>query len=348
MFGFHKHDQRKKSMPLMIFRVFLSLTMFLVLALVALQAYRSFSGEDSLDIIQVLKSFKNDPKATIITLITSDASLKGLTGFVQQTGVQVPGVEKLVSPPSEDFESGLTPSGKILFKFAIVSDSHNENEYLAKALSQAGSEGARFVVGLGDWTATGTTAELESAKSVFEHSGLPYYLTAGDHDLWDSRDKGLTPDNKFNTIFGSTYQSFVDSNIRFVILFNSDNYEGMDVLQLEWLRETLEKAENSGQKVLVFAHEPLSHPTSDRVMGKDNQKLADQIAEVLAVLKSGSVTGVFAGNIHAFSQYQDTKSGLKMVTVGAVSGERNVQSPRFLLVDLYENGGYNVKDLEIK
>jgi len=59
------------------------------------------------------------------------------------------------------------------------------------------------------------------------------------------------------------------------------------------------------------------------------------------------IAAVFAGNIHAYSSYNG-KSGLPMFTIGAVTADRNVQLPRFAIVDVYENGSYNVEDIEIK
>ena len=53
-------------------------------------------------------------------------------------------------------------------RVALVSDSHNENDLLEKALAQAAGEGINFVIGLGDYTNTGTVEELQAAKNVFD------------------------------------------------------------------------------------------------------------------------------------------------------------------------------------
>lgn len=350
---FRRSEYKKRGLPfpLMILRLLLSLTMFLILGLVVLQAFTYFSGEKvEQDPQAIFKQLKSDPQGTIITLLSSKGILSSLGSLGNLSNLGNSQEEPKISPKPK-----ITPSGTPVLKFALVADSHNDNNNLARALKMAKEKGAKFIVGLGDWTATGTLPELRSAKETFDNSGLPYYLTAGDHDLWESREKKLPAIANFNQVFNTPYQSFVDSNTRFVIVNNSDNYEGVDSLEFSWLRGILENARNNPPAaILVFLHEPLSHPTSDRVMGYASEetksgtpKLKDQAQELENLFASLGVRAVFAGNIHAYSSYEG-KSGLSMFTIGAVTAERNVQLPRFAVVDVFEDGNYNVEDLEIK
>src|SRR3990167_10118681 len=80
-----------------------------------------------------------------------------------------------------------------VLRFAIVSDSQGENDLLNKALATAEGKGINFVIGLGDWTTVGTRQQLSVVKQVFDDSKLEYYVTAGDHDLWASRNRGEDP-----------------------------------------------------------------------------------------------------------------------------------------------------------
>jgi len=186
---------------------------------------------------------------------------------------------------------------------------------------------------------------------------IPPYVTAGDHDLWDARDKTASAVINFNQVFKSPNQTFIDSGIRFVIVFNADNYEGIDSLQMAWLKEILGEKSRSSKNTFVFLHEALMHPSSDRFMGsavKDEEKggeankiIAGQAQTLIQVFKDAGVSEVFAGDIHAYSRYSDPKTGLKMTTVGALTSERNLEKPSFVIVDVYENGGYNVSKVEI-
>lgn len=348
MFG-RNFAPKKRGMPLpiKILRLLLSLTMMLILGLVVLQAFTYFSGEKiDQDPQAILKQLRSDPQGAILTLISSQKILSNL-GILSN-------LSNSKKEPNFPPKPKISPVGNPVLKFAIVSDSHNDNNNLTKALSMAKEKGAKFVIGLGDYTATGTLPELRSTKETFDNGGLPYYLTVGDHDLWESREKKLPAIANFNQVFASPYQSFVDSNTRFVIVNNSDNYEGVDSLEFSWLMDTLKTTSENTRLVLVFLHEPLYHPTSDRVMGGAIDEpviagvgLKEQAKRLEDLLKSSGVGAVFAGNIHAYSEYEG-KSGIPMFTVGAVTADRNVQLPRFAIVDVFENGSYNVEDIEIK
>src|SRR3989344_6076150 len=114
-----------------------------------------------------------------------------------------------------------------ILKFALVADSENENDLLTKALTQAQGMGINFVIGLGDYTNVGTIEELAAAKGVFDDSKLEYKVTAGDHDLWDSRNRGEDAHTNFRQIFGDSSHVFDREGVQFVILDNSDIYRGI-------------------------------------------------------------------------------------------------------------------------
>ncbi|MBI4039808.1 metallophosphoesterase [Candidatus Daviesbacteria bacterium] len=308
----------------------------------AYQAYRYFSGVDPL---------KTSPKAILGQMFTSEGVAELVNSIL---------TFKLPKNLADFGQIGLStssPGGSkavrqgvpVLYKFAIVTDSHNDNDHLAKALKQAQEAGARFIIGLGDYTNVGTLDELQKAKSQFVNSGLPYFITVGDHDLWDCRNRNLTPSCNFTTTFGPTYQSFSDSGVRFVLGDNSDNYLGIDGVQMKWLEDELIRVKNDKPKqAFLFVSTPLFHPSSDHVMGKDNPKLKDQASHIISIAKDAGVGEVFAGDTHFFTRYVEPKSELKMTTVGAVVQDRNAQAPRFAVITLYQDGGYDVEDVEIK
>lgn len=358
---FKKSEHKKKggnALAFMLFRLPLSVAMFLVLIVGAYQAFKYFSGVDPIKI---------DPKTTALSLLTSEGASQALSALfsfgLPKSMVPKELTGEKITPSETPVPDGPKADSKFIFKFAIVADSHNDNESLAKALQIAKKDGVKFVIGLGDYSDVGTLEELQKAQDVFKASGLPFYVTAGDHDLWDSRDKGSLSISNFNQVFGPTYQSFSDSNIRFVLLFNGDNYEGIDAIQRMWLEDLLTKMKpqdsassspgsginnNPPQQVFVFLHEPLYHPSSDHAMGKVTASLKKQAEDISNMLKNAKVGEVFAGDVHSFGRYQDPKSGLKMTVVGALTSTRNTQAPRFAIVDVYNDGSYNVKDQEIK
>lgn len=349
---FRRSEPKKRGgfLPFVIFRVLLSLTMFLILGLGAYQALRYFSGVDPIKAnpSQIISSVLESPETQKLLDGVLGFSLSSkLTSFLNRGDNPI-----TVSPRGEVAAEAtgpqLPPTGVIL-KFALIADSHNDNEDLRKALIQAKTLGAKFVIGLGDYTEVGTVTDLQLAKNTFTSSGLPFYLLPGDHDLWDSRNRGVSSAEDFNQVFGFSYQAFGDSNIRFVLINNADNYDGVDSLQMSWLTDELARQGTLHPKLLfAFVHEPLSHPSSDHAMGRVTKKLTDQAQKIIDLLKAAGTAEVFAGDTHFYTRYEDGRTGMKMTTVGAVTRDRNAQAPRFSMVDVGSDGGYQVEDIEIK
>lgn len=343
MWGKKAEAPKKRSsfLPFVIFRLCLSLVILSVFAIALYQAFRYFSGVDPI---------KLDPKSIAVSILTSEKTVDTISdflGFKVDTSKIQKAVEK-GSPDDQVTPPATKPAGKVILKFALVADSHNDSQDLAKALSQAKAAGAKFVIGLGDYTDVGTLDELNKTKDVFDAASLPYYLTAGDHDMWDARDKKLSSATaNFNRVFGTAYQSFTDQGISFIILSDADNYEGVDSVQMDWFRDAITEAQKS-KLILVFMHEPLYHPSSDHYVGKTNPELKKQADQILGLMKDAKVAEVFFGDVHAFTRYSEPASGLKMTTVGAVTKSPNLQTPRFALVDVYNSGSYTVEDTEIK
>ena len=233
----------------------------------------------------------------------------------------------------------------VLLRFALVSDSANENELLAKALSQAQGAGVNFVIGLGDWSSVGTIEQLTATKAVFDKSGLTYYLTAGDHDLWDSRNRSEEATANFRQIFGEPTKVLDKEGIRFVILYNSDIYKGIDESSLQ---EVASRLQEESKLTFVFAHKAPFHPQSAHVMGEQSAQVARQTKEFLSILENNNVDGFFSGDLHFFAQFNSPSGAVKMTTVGAVNKSRNFQGPRFAVVTVYSDYTWEVEDVEIR
>lgn len=339
MFG---KKARNRSNPLVsLFRIFWSLFVIVILGVGLIQAYKGFSGFDPLKLspTSVKNLFSQDG---IYAFVTSLLSFNPADS-VQKTR------QILGENPPKDQSVTIQPSGDIDFKFAIIADSHKDITNLAKALNMAKSNGAKFIIGIGDFSDVGTLDELRNTKAQFDAIGMPYYVTAGDHDLWDSRNKKEQSDKNFTEVFGSGYQAFMFENARIMIINNADNYLGLDEFQLKWVEEELARyAQNSTKLFFVIADIPLYHPSSDHVMGKVTPKLKGQADHLISILKRARADEVFSADTHFFSRFQEPTSNLKMTTVGAVTSDRNLQTPRFAIVDVYTNGSYNVEETEIK
>lgn len=349
MFSRKHKGRRSTNIVFVIFRLILSIVIFTLLLGGVYSAYKHFSGFDPL---------KLDPKAILNQALEGripKQALGLLSSFKLTAGISQKISQKVI-PESEQVlgQNGMSqnvPASKLLFKFLLVADSHNDISHLKKALNQAKQSfpDIQFIVGLGDYTEVGTLDELKSAKKEFDTSGLRYFLLPGDHDLWDSRDKGLSPDANFRQVFGPVYQSFSFSNFKFMLLYNSDNYVGMGDDQLKWVLSELDKAKAESLKgIFVFVHEPLYHPSSDHIVGRVEKNLKHEASNLVHTLAEAKVKKIFAGDIHFFSQYTEPESKLEMVTIGAITIDRNPQSPRFGIVSVFDNGTSTVEDVEIR
>lgn len=335
---FKKTHHRRGSNPIIVlFRLILSLVMFAVLLGGVYSAYKHFSGFDPL---------KLDPQSIAKELLGSRTPQQFLTAF---TSLKLS--PKILGEASQKIAQVPASTPQVAFKFLLVSDSHDDNANLSKAITQSKTKYSDlvFVIGLGDYTNVGTLNELKLAKAEFDKANLRYFLVAGDHDLWDSRDKGMEADANFKQVFGPTFQSFEYQGFKFLLLDNADNYLGFSNTQLDWINSQLEKGKNEGIKgIFVFIPIPLYHPSSDHYMGKTDSSLKQQAQAMILQLKTAGVKKVFAGDIHYFSEYEEPITRLPMMTVGAVATDRNPQAPRYAVVTVYNDGSVRVDDVEIK
>lgn len=315
---FKRHYKKSANPIFILFRLILSLVMFAVLLGGVYSAYKHFSGLDPL---------KLDPLSLVLKQIPKQRS-----DLLSQIASSKPEIK-----------------AKPVFKFLALSDSHSDNNNLKKAINQAKEKypDIQFIVGLGDYTEVGTPDELRSAKQEFDLSGLRYFVIPGDHDLWDSRDKQKQPGENFRQVFGPLYQSFTFENFRFLLLDNSDNYQGLGEEQERWIEDNLEKQEDT-RGMLIFIHEPLFHPSSDHFMGRMEPKVKQQAKSLIYQLKAAGVKLVLSGDIHFFGEYSEPETNLSMVTLGAVTSERNPQAPRYGIVWVFDDGSVKVEDVEIK
>jgi hypothetical protein len=310
-----------------------------ILGVLLLQAYKSFSGYDPMTL---------DPKSSLKGLLTSDSAYELVTGLLTFNPQKSLDASKKVLSQEGEGEN-VNTNQPVILRYAVIADSHKDTENLKKALAQAKEAGAEFIIGMGDFSDVGTVEELSATKMQFDEASLPYYLSPGDHDLWDSRDKGNPADANFREVFGETYQSFSNRDYRFILIYNSDNYLGLDGVELSWIEDELNRLqENSSKLIFVFAPTPLFHPSSDHVMGKENEKLKNQAEHLISIFSKAGVNQVFSADTHFFSKYTEPQDNLKMVTVGAVTSDRNPQTPRFAIVDIYEDGSYNIEEVEVK
>lgn len=260
----------------------------------------------------------------------------------------------------------LLPEGDVIATVAVIADSHIANDtqsyidnkdYLRRTLAQASEAGVSKVIHVGDITNLGVLGDLKDAKTIFIDSGIDYSALPGDRDLW-----AKTSSENFIKVFGEANDTFKVGEQKFVLFDNSANYTLISEESMEWFRNEVQDAD------IVILSQPLF--TDGLVlfnylyMGSTDDapaegSLADlqsavlvQRNELLTLVRSSEVKGVFAGDHHNSSSIVDPVRGnLEHHVVGATSGTVGVaaqdflQTQRFLIVSLYGNGAYTVEDI---
>lgn len=230
-------------------------------------------------------------------------------------------------------------SKKIISRFAVISDTHSDNEETQKATNQIKNLGVDYIIHTGDWTKVGTVDELQAQKKILQNSDSLYWGVMGDHDRWQSKAVN------FQTVFGSTYESFDKNNLHHVLLDNSDLEQGFGKDQLDWFQADMEK--NKNKPTIIFMHLPIYHPSSDRTIaakgGVSNER-NQETDRFLKIIKGKKVLAMFSGDHHLSSSYTEPKTSVRIFISGAVTRDRNLQTPRFSLVEVYDDFSLNVTD----
>jgi predicted phosphodiesterase len=239
--------------------------------------------------------------------------------------------------------SGVPEPRLVKYKFAIIADSHEDTTYFPQISSKiAKKEDIAFVVHLGDLSNAGDLDKLTEARRVLDQISAPVYILPGDHDLnWVPRHDL----QNFRQVFGQkqTYRSFDYEQEHFILIDNSNLNQGIDLDQWQWLESDLQA--NRQRNIYVFMSTPISNPyISFKRMGSQNETVANQANKLGRLLADAGVKAIFAGDTHAFSQYNDKQTGLSIVTAGSAGSTKN-PLPQHLQVDILADGGYNVSSI---
>lgn len=237
-------------------------------------------------------------------------------------------------------------TGEVIYSFALVSDSHLNNEGLSSALAMAKQSGVVRVFGLGDWTNYGEVGKLEEVKRVFDNSGLSYEVLPGDHDFANSRDLGLSARSNFESVFGKTPVELTESGIQFVLVDNSDIYTG--IADEDWFEIKNVMLGSPPKLRFVLAHKTPYNPDTEHVMGSDNEEVSLQAKQFLYQLENSKVNELFTGDLHHFARYSSPDEGVRITTVGAIANEKNFQGPSFVIVKVFNDYSYEVENITVK
>lgn len=205
---------------------------------------------------------------------------------------------------------------EIIGRVAVMADIHDDLETLEKSLKKVKESGVEMVILAGDLTINGEEKELLGVKKVLDNSGLEYLVTSGNHDLY----KG-----KYDEVFNNGYFSGKYGEIKIILIDNS-NWRGLGDGQKTWIEGEVKDC--LMVKCLVVMHKPLGHYLTKHVMGENSEKVTAEAEWLNDKLLDNKVNQIYVGHLHFNSVY--TYLGMETTVVGAISKQRNNQTPRYL------------------
>ena len=243
-------------------------------------------------------------------------------------------------------ENGASSSRTVVFKAAVMGDSANDNDSLARAINLAESVGSNRIFYLGDYSEFGVEEKLNEAKATMLTSDIIYYSLPGDRDA-DINANPANHDNYYR-VFGQPRVSVTIGDIKFVLLNNSANYTLIGSETLGQFYSELEGAD------YVLMSQPLYHPLdtiSKPVMGVVKGDVMpgvkEQADEILAKIRESNVKAAVAGDQHSFDKKVDPeRESLSHVYIGPVSAERADRGIKSItLLSVYDDDSYSVEEI---
>jgi hypothetical protein len=230
-----------------------------------------------------------------------------------------------------------------IYKFAIVSDSHEDTTFFPNIIAQISKRhDISFVAHLGDLTNAGEVVKLQQAKTVLDQLSQPVYILPGDHDLNWVPQHDLA---NFRQVFQETrtYYAFSRGAERYVFIDNSNINTGLDSNQWQWLESEL--AAHASSNIYVFMSTPISNPyLAFKAMGSQNDVVLAQAKRLGQLLSKYHTKVIFAGDTHMYTQYKDKETGVPIATVGAAGSTKN-PLPMYVVVEIFADGQYNVSSI---
>lgn len=195
------------------------------------------------------------------------------------------------------------------FTFVVCGDPGGVSPQLQQIAGIAGE--ADFLVIVGDLTTSGSDAELKKVYDYLQSTGIRYYAIRGDNDR--ARDPSGT---NFSKYFGPLWSSFDYGNSHFVLLDDSDAFNGYPEEELDWMEKDL--AGTDARLKFVFAHVPPGAPpdlSSDYDSWEGARETSEQAEKAW---REYGVNTAFCGHLHAYLVYQPDNPRI-LVTGGAGS-----------------------------
>ena len=255
--------------------------------------------------------------------------------------------------PSDDSKSNL------MLEVAVIADVHGDLASLNRSINIIKERNINKVIVIGDLTNYGEISSLNEVKTVLDESGLKYYVLPGDHDLAAS----VGVDN-FVQVFGKNDYVVDMEGCKFLFLDNSANFTPLLPSTVTWFSTEVKNTD------FVLLSQPLytegmNLPFKKMFMGSTTEDPSNELIEnqqrvkaqrdvLLNSIQNAPVLAVLSGDHHKSNTLSDNVSKvLKHHTLGSIAQELNglpqsiLQTPRFSILNVYEDKSFDVEDVLI-
>jgi hypothetical protein len=241
----------------------------------------------------------------------------------------------------------------IVTQIGFISDIHNDAQHLEKAISKINQSNVSAVYILGDLTDTGTDKELSTIKEALKKLNKKYYIIPGDHDFWAGRQVENNASKIFNSYFSDKLPKSIDHqhNLDLLYINNADIYNGVPEYEITEFERGL--TQSVAKNIIIISHRAIYHPLTIHRMGYINNeenetvlKQSRQIQDVIKKNKTKNIT-IINGDLHTSSKYTFLDTELSAYSIGAVTNERNFQTPRYGTANLYTDNTLEIINSEL-
>ncbi|MDH7489902.1 MAG: metallophosphoesterase [Anaerolineae bacterium] len=186
------------------------------------------------------------------------------------------------------------------YSFAVIGETAGNPDVYRALLRQIEADGNRFLIHLGNMTATGTAADFQAWREFMADFPLPVYTVPGNQDAPDG---SLANYLAFTGAPGAHY-SFDIGLVHFAVADASRGYLGAE--ETAWLDADL-AATQKPVKIVALHYPPFDPRGSSQVLTMGNEAFT-------TLMRHRGVRYVFAGHIRAYDQ--STRDGVIYVISG--------------------------------
>jgi hypothetical protein len=234
-----------------------------------------------------------------------------------------PSVEQRVRESLALPAPGPVPVNPDSFSFALFGDPqvHADSVHrLGRFAADVRERGIALFAVLGDLTHDATESQLDFIKAALDSVGAPYYVTAGNHDLYQAGGW-----ERFRATFGpATYSVVIADKLKLIFLDSASGTLGPT--QLDWLEAELD--DGGRHTKIVGTHYPLYDGSAPVIwrLGSTAERM-----RLLSMLRDHGAWAYASGHIHGWRHTE--VSGTHHFICGSMApGALDYGTPGYLLL----------------